>query len=212
MIKQKVNDVELLLATDEIIFSPKAVDRGTLSMLSLIDFKPEDKVLDLGCGYGVVGILAAKIIGGERVIMCDISPIAVKLARENAELNHVGSISILESDGLEGILDNDFTLILSNPPYHADFSVAKRFIEDGFKKLVVGGKLVMVTKRKEWYKKKLTAVFGGVKIVEREGYYVFIAQKRYSYVRRKEKQIHKLSAKLQRKEEKRKSRKFINIC
>ncbi|WP_408605614.1 methyltransferase [Bariatricus massiliensis] len=51
------------------------------------------------------------------------------------------------SDGFRNVPDNDFTLILSNPPYHTDFSVPKHFIEVGFKKLVIGGKLIMVTKR-----------------------------------------------------------------
>lgn len=78
--------------------------------------------------------------------------------------------------------DNDFTLILSNPPYHTDFSVPKHFIEIGFKKLVLGGKLIMVTKRLDWYKNKLTSIFGGVKI---NGYYVFIAEKRKNEIKRK---------------------------
>ncbi|MDE5741890.1 MAG: methyltransferase [Oscillospiraceae bacterium] len=54
---------------------------GTLAILSAVDFLPSDKILDMGCGYGVVGILAAKLIGQERVTMCDISESAVKQAK-----------------------------------------------------------------------------------------------------------------------------------
>jgi 16S rRNA (guanine1207-N2)-methyltransferase len=61
-----------------------------------------------------------------------------------------------------------------------DFSVPKHFIEKGFNHLKIGGKLFMVTKRKEWYKNKLISVFGGVKIWEENGYYVFMAQKTQS--------------------------------
>ena len=73
-----------------------------------------------------------------------------------------------------------FSLCLTsaNPPYHADFSVPKAFIEKGFNRLQIGGKMVMVTKRKEWYKNKLISIFGGVSITEIDGYYVFISEKR----------------------------------
>ena len=135
-------------------------------------------VLDLGCGYGVVGIFAAKMIGQENVIMCDISSQAVKCSRENAVLNGVPEITVLESNGFAQITDRDFTLILSNPPYHADFSVPKHFIEEGYKRLKLGGRLVMVTKRLEWYKRKFISVFGGVQIFRVEDYFVFVGEKR----------------------------------
>lgn len=173
---------------------------GTLAMLSAVEFSPDDKILDMGCGYGVVGILAAKLIGQGRVTMCDISESAVKQAKINAELNGVPDIDIKISDGFSEIADNNFTLILSNPPYHADFSVPKHFIEVGFKKLAVGGKMVMVTKRLDWYKNKLTSVFGGVMVREIDGYYVFISEKRGERVPKKEKAVGKLSKKLRRKQ------------
>ena len=160
------------------LFSPDGPDRGTLAMLSLAEFSSEKKVLDLGCGCGIVGIAAAAVIGAENVVMCDISPDAVKTASENAALNGMPEIKAYLSDGFRALPEENFTLILSNPPYHADFSVAKGFIEDGFKRLAMGGKMMMVTKRLDWYKNKLTSVFGGVRVVERDGYFIFIAEKR----------------------------------
>ncbi len=199
MISVIIKNVPLMLETDTTIFSPKAIDRGTSEMLSVIDFAQNDKVLDLGCGYGVVGILAGKIIGGENVVMCDISETAVRYSKINAELNQVTDVDIERSDGYENILDSDFTLILSNPPYHTDFSVAKKFIEGGYKRLVFGGRMVMVTKRLTWYKNKLSSVFGGVKVHEIDGYYVFVAEKR----RRRKNSLSghppKMSKKLKRK-------------
>jgi 16S rRNA (guanine1207-N2)-methyltransferase len=147
-------------------------------MLSIVDFQSGDKVLDLGCGYGVVGILAAKLIGAENVVMLDADPQAITVALKNIVCNNVAGIKLIQSDGFANLDDKDFTLILSNPPYHTDFSVAKHFIEKGFNRLALGGRMVMVTKRKEWYKNKLIAIFGGVKIVEINGYYVFVADKR----------------------------------
>ncbi|MCH5265491.1 MAG: class I SAM-dependent methyltransferase [Lachnospiraceae bacterium] len=199
MISAKIKNIDLKFETESSIFSPNFIDTGTLAMLSVIDFLPGDKVLDLGCGYGVVGILAGKLIGEENIIMCDISERAVEYSKINAVLNGLPDIRIRLSDGYKNVEENNFTLILSNPPYHVDFSVPKNFIEFGFRKLAIGGKMVMVTKRLDWYKNKLTSIFGGVKMQEIEGYYVLVAEKRSQIVKKKEKSIRRLSKKLQRK-------------
>ena len=178
MIKANINDISLIFSTDSALFSPESIDKGTLAMLSVVEFLPTDKVLDLGCGYGIVGIYAAKLIGEQNIVMSDADIKSVEISRENAEANGVGGVQTILSDGVSEVKDNDFTLILSNPPYHTDFSVPKRFIEKGFNRLNVGGKMYMVTKRKDWYKKKLIAIFGGVKIHEIDGYFVFCAEKR----------------------------------
>ncbi|HEY5562130.1 MAG TPA: methyltransferase [Clostridiaceae bacterium] len=178
MINIKLKDIEMQFETEATVFSPSNADKGTLAMLSQVEFSKEDKVLDLGCGYGLVGIFAAKLIGADRVYMSDINKTSLDLAKVNIELNDTSGIKLYESNGFKGIDEKDFTLILSNPPYHVDFSVPKEFIEKGFNRLVLGGKLVMVTKRKDWYKNKIIAIFGGVRIIEIEGYYVFIGEKR----------------------------------
>ncbi len=200
MIIERIDDIELKLHTEEEVFSPKGVDAGTKAMLTYVTLTKEDKVLDLGCGYGIVGIWAAKQIGSDHVTMCDINPIAVSCSKRNAFENQVEEgLTILESDGLSQVQDKDFTLILSNPPYHVDFSVPKQFIEQGFKKLKLGGKMYMVVKRKDWYKNKLTSVFGGVTIQEKDGYYIFIAEKRPKKEKVSAPKEQKLSKKLARK-------------
>ena len=178
MLNVNIKDFDMKFNTSNEVFSPQNIDKGTLSMLSSVEFKNDDKVLDLGCGYGIVGILSAKIVGCTNVFMTDIDDEALKLARENISLNEVEGISLYQSDGFKNINEKDFTLILSNPPYHVDFSVPKEFIEKGFNRLAIGGKMYMVTKRKEWYKNKLVSIFGGVKISEINGYYVFMAEKK----------------------------------
>ena len=199
-IEETVQGIDLVLQTNEEVFSPTAVDKGTRAMLSFVEFKEGDKVLDLGCGCGVVGIVAAKQVGAEQVVMCDVSENAVQLSKQNAEANGVDGVTIRRSDGLKEISETGFTLILSNPPYHTDFAVAKGFIEDGFKKLAIGGKMVMVTKRLDWYRNKLSSVFGGVTVKEKDGYYVFVAEKRGNRKPKKEKKNEQImSKKLQRK-------------
>ena len=201
MIEVTVKNIPLTLCTDSAVFSPSAIDKGTLAMLSQVDFTETDKVLDLGCGYGVVGLTAAKLIGENRVVFCDVSERAVELTCENAFQNGLGSVDVRHSNAFQNVPERDFTLILSNPPYHTDFSVAKAFIEGGFRHLRLGGKMLMVTKRLDWYKNKLTAVFGGVKIFDTDGYHVFIAEKRQDAFANKKKDRPKtgLSKKLRRK-------------
>lgn len=160
------------------LFSYRQIDVGTCQMLQCVNLEPDSKVLDLGCGYGVVGIWAAHTIGAEKVTMSDINDDALIMAQENMNVNHLSGIQILRSNGFENIRDTDYTLILSNPPYHTDFSVAKEFIQNSYTHLKKGGHLIMVTKRFNWYKNKIQSVFSGLKWVESNGYYVFIAQKR----------------------------------
>ena len=188
MIVAELMGQRLELETRPGLFSPEHADRGTLAMLSCAQFTPGMKVLDLGCGCGLVGILAARCCGGENVIMSDIDPLAVQIARRNALRNGAEGVRAVVSDGFSAIGEAGFDLILSNPPYQSDFSVAKGFIEKGFNRLKLGGRMLMVVKRREWYKNKLISVFGGVKIHEIDGYYVFEAVKRSpNYAKRTQK-------------------------
>ncbi len=164
--------------TSASLFSPRQIDAGTMAMLSLVEFEQGWKVLDLGCGYGVVGITAARFTDPANIYMVDIEPEAVLLSGKNALRNKVEGVNIQRSDGFEGLNEAGFDCILSNPPYHTNFAVAKKFIEKGFNRLKLGGKMYMVTKRKDWYKNKMISVFGGVRIHEINGYYVFEAERR----------------------------------
>lgn len=197
-----INGISLTLYAHDSMFSPNAPDKGTLAMLSETEINLGDKVLDLGCGSGIAGIYAAKLIGGKNVVMTDSLEIAAEFAKKNAVLNNVPDITVCCGNGYENVADRDFTLILSNPPYHTDFSVAKAFIEGGYRRLMFGGRMVMVTKRLDWYKNKLTAVFGGVKVKEADGYYIFTAEKRQGIVKPPLKEKNKLSKKLRRKYQK----------
>lgn len=198
-IKWYYNGFDYVFHTLGTLFSYKQVDYGTRQMIAHIDLQPDSKVLDLGCGYGVVGIWAAHMIGAEKVVMSDVNIAALEMAAENIKVNNLDEIRIIHSNGFASIQDMDFTLILSNPPYHTDFSVAKGFIEGSYKHLRKGGWLVMVTKRFDWYKNKIQTVFGGVKWIESSGYYVFMAEKRI--IKRRNIRKGGMSKKLKRKSE-----------
>ena len=178
MIKETINGHEFMFKSHPDLFSPKQVDKGTLSMLSVVNFEYNFKVLDLGCGYGVVGIFAAKYCNPTNVFLVDINKTAIEIAQTNISLNDVKEVNVILSNAYENLDEKDFDIILSNPPYHTDFSVAKTFIEKGFNRLRIGGRFFMVTKRNNWYKNKFTSIFGGTKIHTIDGYYVFEAEKR----------------------------------
>ena len=162
------------------LFSPAHPDRGTLAMLGQAELRPGMKMLDLGCGWGLVGILAAKICGAENVWLCDIDPLAVETARKNAVANGAEDVHAVVSDGLASVDEAGFDLILTNPPYQSDFSVARGFIEKGFNRLKIGGWMYVVVKREKWYLNKMRAVFGGAVSREIDGYFVISAQRRRS--------------------------------
>ena len=126
VIVAEVLGVSVTLETRPGLFSPERADRGTLAMLSRAAFAPGMKVMDLDCGSGLVGIVAAKLCGEENVCMSDVDPIAVETAEKNARLNGVGGVHLAVSDGFSGVDWTGFDLILSNPPYQSDFSVATR--------------------------------------------------------------------------------------
>lgn len=184
LIRAEIRGVELSFETAPGVFSPRFVDPGTRALIEAVELRGDDRLLDLGCGYGAIGIWAARALGPERVVMVDASEEALGLARANARRNGVGSVRIERSDGFRDLRESGFTAILCNPPYHVDFSVPRHFIERGFNRLVPGGRLYLVTKRETWYRNKLGSVFGGARAWRRDGYTVLMSEKRGAHYAR----------------------------
>lgn len=178
MIEVDIKGKHFQFAATDRLFCPRHIDAGTLAMLSAVDFANESQVLDLGCGYGVVGIVAAHFMDPERVWLLDCDESAVHISASNALINGVPNVNLVVSNGFSNLDAIGFSLILCNPPYQADFAVPKHFIEKGFNRLAMGGRMVMVTKRKLWYRNKLISTFGGVRVEEIDGYHVFTAERR----------------------------------
>lgn len=121
MITETIKGFKLYFESNSNCFSPKYIDNGTLAMLSFVDFNISDKVLDLGCGYGVVGILTAKFSNPKNIFLADISKIAIQYAKRNAKLNNVERVNIIPNDAYKNLDETDFNLILSNSPITRTF-------------------------------------------------------------------------------------------
>jgi 16S rRNA (guanine1207-N2)-methyltransferase len=203
--KYIINEKTLQFITHKDLFSPNSADEGTLAMLSKVNVSCDDKILDLGCGYGFVGIVLKTENNDAVIHSVDKDPLAIEYVNKNIEINNL-DLKVWLSDGFENVTDRNYTIILTNPPYHTDFSVAKGFIENAFNHLVIGGYMIMVVKRLLWYKNKLSSVFGGVEVNEINDYYVLISQKRSAEKPKKDKKPIKKKQKKRLKRTKRRKK------
>lgn len=159
--------------TDSGVFSKNMVDYGSRVLLSTLDFEKGSTLLDVGCGYGPLGISLAKQQG---VIptMVDVNNRALDLARENASYNNVQA-NILQSDAYDSV-EGGFDHIISNPPIRAGKKVVHRIIEESIDHLNTSGDLTIVIQKKQGApsaKTKMEDTFGNVEILKKDkGYYI----------------------------------------
>lgn len=159
--------------TDSGVFSKKMVDFGSQVLLETLNFKENERVLDLGCGYGPLGISLAKVQRVDATLV-DINNRALDLARKNATNNQV-AVTIFQSNIYENI-SGHFEYIISNPPIRAGKRVVHSIIEKSIDFLVVNGDLTIVIQKKQGApsaKAKMATIFGNVEILRKDkGYYV----------------------------------------
>lgn len=164
--------------TDSGVFSKKMVDYGSQVLLNTLDFEKGKTLLDLGCGYGPLGISLAKV-QGVKPTMVDINNRAIDLAKQNAQKNGVEA-DIFHSNIYEKV-NGTFDYIISNPPIRAGKQVVHTIISESINYLKVGGNLTIVIQKKQGApsaKAKMEEVFGNVEILKRDkGYYILRSEK-----------------------------------
>jgi 16S rRNA (guanine1207-N2)-methyltransferase len=142
-----------------------------------------DRVLDVGCGYGVVGLYAARRALKGEVTMVDADALAIACARETAAANGLEErVELLLGDGLQAVAGRRFTLIASNPPFHTGHAVnsevAESFVRGAFDALEPRGRLVIVANRFLPYDRLMTELFGAVEaLAQTPQYHVLCAEK-----------------------------------
>lgn len=147
-IRIAVRGINLEMVTAPGVFSGRDVDKGSLILAELMYIPDNGTVLDLGCGYGFLGILAAKLKPSSTIFMSDINKLAVKLASINAKLNNVNNVVVKQGDLFEPFESIVFDSIITNPPYSAGMNVIERFVAESAQHLSHNGSLQLVTPSK----------------------------------------------------------------
>lgn len=163
--------------TDSGVFSRAHVDFGSRTLVESLPGL-SGRVLDLGCGYGFIG-LAVKILNPQAdVVLCDVNQRALALARENAKRLNL-AVDVRESDGYSGI-EGKFDAIVTNPPVRAGKAVYYPWFEGAPERLQAGGALYVVLQRKQGAPsaaKRLGDMFPRVEMIARDaGYHVLAAR------------------------------------
>lgn len=172
IIAAELRGLRLRLVTEAGVFSRERVDRGTRLLIKHMEVQPRDRVLDLGCGYGVVGIVAALLAPEGRATLVDVNRRAAELARQNLSLNKVENAEVHQGDGFAPIGDRCFDLIVLNPPIRAGLATLHRLVEEAADHLASAGRFYMVGRTKQGVvrlSEKMAEVFGTVEEVAKGG-------------------------------------------
>ncbi len=182
LITDNLRGNEIKIMTSSGVFSKKRVDKGSKLLIEKGVMGNGWKVLDLGCGSGVVGIAIKKAFPENDVVQSDINERAIMLTKKNAKLNDVKTI-VLQSDGFRKI-KSKFDVILLNPPQTAGKDICFKLIEESKKHIVNNGLLQVVVRSQKGGKQIATCmenVFGNVETIARGGgYRILISKKKIS--------------------------------
>ncbi|MDR2719633.1 MAG: methyltransferase [Nitrososphaerota archaeon] len=185
LIRTKFYDRNFEFITASSVFSKRHIDTGTQLLIESMILPETGSVLDIGCGYGAVGIVAAEIKPKLQVYMSDVNTRAVSLAKKNAERNRVFNTQVRCGNLYEPVKDLKFDCILLNPPISAGKGIVISIITEATKVMQPGAVFEMVTPTKiceEIFPALFTKTFGNCTIVSREsGFRVLLGK----YTRKK---------------------------
>jgi 16S rRNA (guanine1207-N2)-methyltransferase len=168
--------IDFVFQTDRAVFSRHRLDFGSELLIETCirnREKPRGRLLDLGCGYGPVGIIMKRLFPALDIVLCDINARALDLARRNSRQNQAQYIDIVQSDGLQAVTGL-FDLILTNPPIRAGKAVVYRFFQEASERLTPDGFLYVVIQKKQGAPSALQflgQLFSQAEVIERDGGY-----------------------------------------
>jgi len=176
-----INQTTLKFQTDKGVFSKTGLDYGTRVLLENIHLNDQEiKVIDMGCGYGPIGLYVAKTYPKSFVYMIDVNQRAVDLVLKNKELNRIKNVEISQGFLFENI-KHQVDVILTNPPIRAGKQVVFALYEQAYQQLNSGGILYVVIQKKQGApstKEKLESLFGHVEVLDKnKGYWILSAKK-----------------------------------
>ena len=128
------------------LFSPREIDAGTRLLIDLIEVNSTDDCLDLGCGYGAIGLTLARLAPEGRTLLVDKDLVALDYARANVELNGIGNAEVLASNGLAAVpSERRFDVVATNLPAKIGNELTTLLVADAWARLRPGGRLYLVT-------------------------------------------------------------------
>lgn len=169
---------KLLFTSDIGVFSKKYIDFGSYTLIdAFIPNSSKKSLLDVGCGYGPIGITIAKLYPYLNIKMIDINERAISLAKKNVEQNKAQNVTVLKSNIYENIKEEEsFDYILTNPPIRAGKKVIYGIYDGAIKHLNQNGELWVVIQKKQGAPSTidhLNAIFGNCEVVNKEkGYFI----------------------------------------
>ena len=173
----------ITLVSDNGVFSKDKIDEGSLAFLKvLVPLRLSGNILDLGCGYGPIGLTIAMTSPEARLTLADINTRALALCEKNAELLGLSRrVTVLHSDVYENI-EGKFHSIVVNPPIRAGKVVTYAMYEGAFTHLIDGGSLFIVIRKNQGApsaSKYIEGIFGNISLLKRDkGYYIYQAVKK----------------------------------
>ncbi len=169
----------LRFETDSGVFSRTEIDKGTDVLLNALPEQVAGDVLDMGCGYGVIGVTVGKHWPATRITMADVNERACGLSQQNARKNGVAA-QVIVSDGYEKVLGNRYDWILQNPPIRAGKAVIYKMFADAATCLREGGQLWLVIRKQQGAPSALTylrTLYAQARVVEKEaGYWIICCE------------------------------------
>ncbi len=175
-----VRGVPLSLHSTWGLFSPRELDDGSRLLLEHIEVHPQDDCLDLGCGYGPIGLTLARLAPQGQTLMVDKDFVAVDYAARNARLNRIDNAQALLSNGFSAVGNRQFDLIVSNIPAKVGKEMLYIFLYDALDHLKPGGRLyfVSINGLREFFKRTMNEVFGNYeKVKQGKDYTVSLARR-----------------------------------
>lgn len=177
----KIKELEISLVSDVNVFSNSRIDEGSFIFINyLLGEDLDGEVLDLGCGYGVIGISLKLLYTKLNLKMSDVNPLCTKLTDENLKKYHLDDVSVILSNSYSSI-DNHFDIVLLNPPISCGKKVIYKMYDETYEHLNENGRFYLVIRKDKGalsHLKYLSTLFKKVDIVKKEkGYYILKAIK-----------------------------------
>lgn len=160
------------------VFTYGQMDSGSRALLIAAEIREGDRVMDLGCGAGAVGLAAARRVGPTgHVTFVDSNLRATTLAEFNARQSGLRHFDVVAARRLEGLPGETYDVILTNPPYYAIDSITHLFVERSRELLKPGGRFYLVTKQWESVEPIVRRFYGEPEVFENRGYFILCARK-----------------------------------